>query len=79
MENRVERAPDYTEGEREWMVSELIINNVRRSDDDLYECQARNEGGKYFKTGHIQVQQLEIFVFLFRFVTLSRTMINPLQ
>ena len=38
------------------MVSELIINNVRRSDDDLYECQARNEGGKYFKTGHIQVE-----------------------
>ena len=35
----MERAPDYTEGEREWMVSELIINNVRRSDDDLYECQ----------------------------------------
>ena len=52
----MERAPDYTEGEREWMVSELIINNVRRSDDDLYECQARNEGGKYFKTGHIQVE-----------------------
>ena len=39
-----------------WMVSELSINSVRRSDDDLYECQARNEGGKFFKTGHIQVE-----------------------
>ena len=39
-----------------WIVSELNINSVQRSDDDLYECQARNEGGKFFKTGHIQVE-----------------------
>lgn len=38
------------------MVSELIINDVKRKDDDLYECQARNEGGRFFKTGHIQVE-----------------------
>ena len=38
------------------MVSELQINSVQRRDDDLYECQARNEGGSYFKTGHIQVE-----------------------
>ena len=71
MENRVERAPDYTEGEREWMVSELIINNVRRSDDDLYECQARNEGGKYFKTGHIQVHSWKIFFYILIWCTFA--------
>ena len=38
-----------------WKVSELIINGVQRQDDGLYECQARNEGGQFFKSGHIQV------------------------
>jgi len=56
VEERVERAPDYTEGEQEWKVSELIINGVQRQDDGLYECQARNEGGQFFKSGHIQVE-----------------------
>ena len=33
----------------------MIINGVQRQDDGLYECQARNEGGQFFKSGHIQV------------------------
>jgi len=32
-----------------------MIHSVQRKDDGLYECQARNEGGQYFKSGHIQV------------------------
>jgi len=56
VQERTERAPDYTEGEQEWKVSELIINGVQRQDDGLYECQARNEGGQFFKSGHIQVE-----------------------
>ena len=40
-----------------WKVSELIINGVKRQDDGLYECQARNEGGQFFKSGHIQVRR----------------------
>jgi hypothetical protein len=39
-----------------WLVSEIIISGVERKDDGLYECQARNEGGTYFKSGHIQVR-----------------------
>ncbi|XP_071742789.1 fasciclin-2 isoform X4 [Lepeophtheirus salmonis] len=54
--NFIERAPDYTEGEQKWRVSELTISNVARKDDGLYECQARNEGGQYFRSGHIQVE-----------------------
>ncbi len=38
-----------------WRVSEIVISDVKRRDDGLYECQARNEGGKFFKSGHIQV------------------------
>ncbi len=38
-----------------WRVSEIIISNVQRRDDGLYECQAANKGGKFFKSGHIQV------------------------
>ena len=57
VENRVERAPDYTEGEEEWAVSEIIISDIQRKDDGLYECQARNEGGQFFKSGHIQVKR----------------------
>ena len=55
IESRIERAPDYTEDRiEEWRVSEMIISSVMRSDDGLYECQATNEGGKFFKSGHIQ-------------------------
>ncbi len=40
-------------------MSEIIISNVQRKDDGLYECQARNKGGQFFKSGHIQVNQKE--------------------
>ncbi|XP_059086244.1 fasciclin-2-like isoform X2 [Tigriopus californicus] len=56
VENSLERAPDYTEGETEWRVSEIVISDIKRKDDGLYECQARNEGGEFFKSGHIQVE-----------------------
>ncbi len=46
----------YTEGERKWMESTIIIDEVRRSDDGLYECKAINEGGSFYKSGHIQVE-----------------------
>ena len=32
-----------------------MMDGVRRSDDGLYECQAENEGGRFSKSGHIQV------------------------
>ena len=58
VESRIERAPDYTEDRiEEWRVSEIIISNVKRQDDGLYECKAQNEGGEFFKSGHIQVRQ----------------------
>ena len=49
-------APDYTEGEKHWQHSTLYIENVRRSDDGLYECLAENIGGKFYKSGHIAVE-----------------------
>ena len=45
----------YTQGERKWKQSTITIDGVRRSDDGLYECQAENEGGRFYKSGHIQV------------------------
>ena len=57
VESRIERAPDYTEDRiEEWRISEIIINAVERQDDGLYECKALNEGGNFFKSGHIQVR-----------------------
>ena len=49
-------APDYTEGEVTWQESRLVIEQVNRSDDGLYECQAVNVGGKFVKSGHISVE-----------------------
>lgn len=40
-------------------MSQITINNVQRKDDGLYECQARNKGGKFFKSGHIQVIKVQ--------------------
>ena len=34
----------------------MFIEHVKRSDDGLYECQAVNIGGKFFKSGHIAVE-----------------------
>ena len=57
VESRIERAPDYTEDRiEEWRVSEIIISAVERQDDGLYECKAHNEGGQFFKSGHVQVR-----------------------
>jgi len=57
VESRIERAPDYTEDRiEEWRVSEIIISAVERQDDGLYECKAHNEGGQFFKSGHVQVE-----------------------
>jgi len=42
---------------RSWSVSEVIVSNVQRKDDGLYECQARNKGGQFYKSGHIQVRR----------------------
>ena len=46
----------YTEGERRWMQSTLTIDGIKRADDGLYECQAENEGGRFYKSGHITVE-----------------------
>ena len=60
VESRIERAPDYTEDRiEEWRVSEIIISGVERQDDGLYECKAHNEGGKFYKSGHIQVRDIK--------------------
>ena len=29
---------DYTEGERDWMESTIVIDAIQRKDDGLYEC-----------------------------------------
>jgi len=49
-------APYYTEGESFWRKSSIIIDKVNRADDGLYECEAENEGGTFFKSGHITVE-----------------------
>ena len=49
-------APDYTEGERNWQQSTLTIDTLKRTDDGLYECQAVNDGGKFFQSGHLTVE-----------------------
>ena len=54
-ESRI-HAPYYTEGESFWRKSSIIIDKVNRSDDGLYECQAENEGGRFYKSGHITVE-----------------------
>jgi len=58
VEERITEAFDSanTEGERYWKESSIIIDGIERSDDGLYECQAANEGGTFFKSGHIQVE-----------------------
>ena len=60
----------------------MIINGLQRKDDGLYECQARNEGGQFFKSGHIQVSSPRFlqfqgfgfiyFVYTFRIDILDR-------
>jgi len=49
-------APYYTDGERRWRQSTIVIDGIRRTDDGLYECQAENEGGRFYKSGHIAVE-----------------------
>ena len=49
-------APDYTQGERKWKQSTITIDGVKRTDDGLYECMAENEGGRFFKSGHLTVE-----------------------
>ena len=56
VEENIIEAPDYTDGERKWKESTIIIDGVKRTDDGLYECQAENEGGRFYKSGHITVQ-----------------------
>ena len=56
MEENIIDAPDYTDGERKWKESTIIIDGVKRTDDGLYECQAENEGGRFYKSGHITVE-----------------------
>lgn len=37
-------------------IGTLVITNLRRSDDGLYQCVARNKGDSAFETGHIAVE-----------------------
>ena len=53
---RVEDTELPNSGERKWKQSTITIDGVRRSDDGLYECQAENEGGRFYKSGHITVE-----------------------
>ncbi|PSN54959.1 Fasciclin-2 [Blattella germanica] len=41
---------------KEETVGKLIVSNVLRTDDGLYECIAANEGGKALKNGHLTVE-----------------------
>ncbi|XP_021918912.1 fasciclin-2 isoform X4 [Zootermopsis nevadensis] len=49
----VENTLDIERGET---VGSLIISNILRTDDGLYECIAINEGGVAFKNGHLTVE-----------------------
>ena len=53
---RIEDTELPNSGERKWKQSTITIDGVRRSDDGLYECQAENEGGRFYKSGHITVE-----------------------
>ena len=56
IEEQTVDAPDYTEGERTWQESTLTIDTLKRTDDGLYECQAVNDGGQFFQSGHLTVE-----------------------
>ena len=56
VEEREVEWTNNTLGERKWKQSTITIVGVRRSDDGLYECQAENEGGRFYKSGHITVE-----------------------
>ena len=56
VEEREVESTNNTLGERKWKWSTITIDGVRRSDDGLYECQAENEGGRFYKSGHITVE-----------------------
>jgi hypothetical protein len=49
-------AADYTEGGKNWQQSTMTIDTLRKADDGLYECQAVNDGGKFFQSGHLTVE-----------------------
>lgn len=42
--------------EKDEVYASLIISNVNRSDDGLYECIAENTAGEAYKNGHIAVE-----------------------
>lgn len=56
VEESTVHAPAYTEGETFWRKSTITISKIKRPDDGLYECQAENEGGRHYKSGHITVE-----------------------
>lgn len=56
VEESTVHAPAYTEGESFWRKSTITISKIKRPDDGLYECQAENEGGRHYKSGHITVE-----------------------
>ena len=61
IEEQTVDAPDYTEGEKNWQRSTLTIDTLKRTDDGLYECQAVNDGGKFFQSGHLTVEFRPMF------------------